>query len=159
MEDVEFVVETELLALFDIFYGHDSDFDLASDVPLARLAVRVTRVVYEPCHISFVGGVDDFLRAQPHHVGACGLRIVLKAFAAFFGVDAQHLANVLDDESLLRYKLGGHESESFFSKLHGVNAGVLVSLELAVLAMLSARAHAVVALYRDDRVKALAAAV
>lgn len=159
LEEVKLVVKGELFVFLDVLDGEDAHADFAQDVPLARLAVGVTGVVDEAGDVAYVCGVDHFIVGSPHQVCARGRLVLLDAFFAQVGVDGEDFPHVLHDEGALGDEFSGEQAPALLFRLSWEHPGVLVQLEMPVLAKYSTGTSASEAFSGDAAVDAALPAV
>lgn len=91
-------------------------------------------MIDEPRNVSFLCGIDDGIALQGHEVvvDVLMLRVFLGAFLKLLVV--QHFAYIFDYESLRWYVAVGSDSESFCDRVEDAALGVVITLELLVVA-------------------------
>lgn len=116
-------------------------------------------MVDKPGQIALFCGVNDLAFAGFHQVSTGRDRVLFDPSPALFRVNGENLANVLHDEVALANPLTGAESPALAACRKRVHEGVLVLLELAILAQIVASAGVVVALGRNHAVDAPVSAI
>lgn len=159
IEHIELVVECHLVVLLDVPESENTDADLSKDIPLLGDAVGLAGMVDESSQVALLGGVNDLALAGLHQVSAGGNGVLLDPPPALFGINGENLSDVLHDEIPLLDLLAGIEPPPFASGGKGVHQGILVLLELPIIAQIVASARLIVALSRDHPVDAAIAAV